>query len=287
MIALQSMPAGIHINQTSFGKLSGEADTLVLELSEYSISFCELNNSLNQPLYILHHDFEANSPLSVKEQLISAIKHFRFSQKNYQTVYVNFFTELFTLCPAAFYDPENSRQLLEFNAGKTGDAVILNDDISPEIKLIYAIDEHLKSTLDLLFPHHHIKHTVSVLSQLMLHSEEFNKEQVVLNVHQNHIELVIKENTKLLLANQFSVKTQEDILYYVLFALEQYQLNPASVTLCITGNTDHHSDLVSTIKKYVKHTRLAIGHRSINWQSIEGMPQHFNYSLINRPFCES
>jgi hypothetical protein len=281
------MSAEIHINQTSFGKLSDQADTLVLELSEYGISFCELNNGLNQPLYTLHNAFDSNSPLSVKEQLISAIKHFRFSAKTYQTVYVNFFTDLFTLCPSAFYDPQHVRQLLEFNAGKTGDTIILNDDISPEIKLIYAIDEHLKSTLDLLFPHHHIKHTVSVLSQLMLHAEELSKEQVLLNVHKHHIELVIKENAKLLLANQFSIKTQEDILYYVLFAMEQYQLNPASVGLCITGNTDTHSELISTLKKYVKHTRLAIGHRSINWQSVEGMSQHFNYSLINRPFCES
>lgn len=287
MIALQSMPAEIHINQSSFGKLSDQADTLVLELSEHGIGFCELNNSLNQPLYVLHHDFDGNSSLPVKEQLISAIKHFRFSQKSYQTVYINFFTELFTLCPAAFYDPEHSRQLLEFNAGKTGDAVILSDDISPEIKLIYAIDEHLKSTLDVLFPHHHIKHTGSVLSQLMLHSEELMKEQVLLNVHQNHIELVIKDNTKLLLANQFSIKTQEDILYYVLFALEQYQLNPASVALCITGNTDSHSELIMTLKKYVKHTRPGMGHRSINWEQVAGMPQHFSYSLINRPFCES
>ena len=72
------MPAEIHINQTVFGKLSDQADTLILELSEQGIRFCELNNSLNQPLYTLQHDFDSNSPLSVKEQLISAIKHFGF-----------------------------------------------------------------------------------------------------------------------------------------------------------------------------------------------------------------
>ncbi len=281
------MSAGIHTNHSSFGKISEQADTLVLELSPYGIGFCELNSDLNQPLYTTHAPIDNNSPLSVKEQVISAIKHFRFSQKTYRTVYINFFTELFTLCPAAFYDEESKRQILEFNAGPSGDAVILQDDITQEIKLIYAIDEHLKSALDLIFPNHHMKHSLSVLSQLMLHSEDLSRARMLVNVHDTYIELVIKQEGKLLLANQFGVRSPEDILYYILFALEQYQLEPSSAELTIIGNAEAQSDLVQTLKKYIKHVRLGIGNRAINWQGLEGMPQHFNYSLINRVFCES
>lgn len=281
------MSSEIYINQTSFGKLSEQADVLVLEISEHGIDFCELHNALNQPLYTVHYDIDKNSALPVKEHIVSAIKHFQFSKKNYRDVYVNVFTELFTLCPAPFYDPEHARQLLEFNAGKTADTIILNDDITNDIKLIYGLDEQLKSALDLIFPQHKIKHNLSVLSQLMLHTEDLAKAQVLLNVHRDYIELVIKQDAKLLLANQFAVKTQEDILYYVLFALEQYQLNPTSVAICVTGNTDSNSTLLVTLKKYVKHVQLGIGHKSINWQGVEGMPQHFNYSLLNRIFCES
>jgi hypothetical protein len=281
------MSAGIHTNHNSFGIASEQADTLVLELSPYGIDFCELNSDLNQPLHTVHADIDNNSPLSVKEQVISAIRHFRFSQKTYRTVYINFFAELFTLCPSAFYEAESKRQILEFNAGPSGDAVILQDDIIQEIKLIYAIDEHLKSTLDLIFPNHHMKHSLSVLSQLMLHSEDLAKARVLVNVHDAYIELVIKQDGKLVLANQFGVRSPEDILYYILFALEQYQLEPSSVELAIIGNADAQSELIQALKKYIKHVRLGIGNRSINWQGLEGMPQHFNYSLINRVFCES
>ena len=281
------MSSEIHINQTSFGKLSEQADVLVMEVSEHGIDFCELHNALNQPLYTVHYDIDKNSALPIKEHIVSAIKHFQFSKKNYRDVYVNVFTELFTLCPAPFYDPENARQLLEFNTGKTTDTIILNDDITNGIKLIYGLDEQLKSALDLIFPHHKIKHSLSVLSQLMLHTEDLSKDQVLINMHRDYMELVIKQEGKLLLANQFAVKTQEDVLYYVLFALEQYQLNPTTVTICVTGNTDSNSALLLTLKKYVKYVHLGIGHRSINWQEVEGMPQHFNYSLLNRIFCES
>lgn len=281
------MSAGLHINHTSFGRSSDLGDVLILELSPDGLDLCEFNNSLNQPLYTAHYDLDAASALSVKEQLISAIRHFNPAQKKYQSVFVNYFTELFTLCPAAFYDPDHKRQLLEFNAGTSGDCIILHDDINQEIKLVYAVDEQLKSALDLLFPNHHMKHSLCVLAQLMLHSEELAKDQVLVNVHPSHMELVIKQDGKLLLANQFAVRSQEDVLYYILFALEQYQHNPATVSLCMTGNTDSHSELMLTLKKYIRHLHLGTGHRSINWQGVEGMPQHFNYSLINRVFCES
>lgn len=281
------MSAGIHINHSSFGNASGLADTLVIELSAYSIDFCEINSDLNQPVYTVHADIDSGSPLPVKEQVISAIRHFRFSQKTYRAVYINFFTGQFTLCPSAFYDEEHKRQILEFNTGPTGDDMILRDDISQDIRLVYAIGEHLKPALDLIFPNHHMKHSLTVLSQMMLHSEDLVKAQVLVQIHDAHLAMIIKQEGKLLLANQFSVGSTEDILYYILFALEQYQLEPSSVELTIVGNADSESEPVQALKKYIRHIRLGMGSRSINWQSLEGMPQHFNYSLINRIFCES
>ncbi len=280
------MSSEIHMNQTSYGKLSDDADSLVIELSEHGIDFCELNRTLNKPLYTTYYKIDKTSAGSIKEHFISAVKHFQFSKKNYRFVSVNFFTELFTLCPVTFYDPENSRSLLEFNAGKTDDTIILTDDVTLDIKLIYAIDEQLKSTLDVIFPHHHIKHSLSVLSQLLLHTEDLAKEDVVLHINEEYIQLAVKQDSKLVLANQFTVKTHEDVLYYVLFALEQYQLNPATVFLGITGNIDSNSELILTLKKYIKNIRLGIGHKSLNWKGVEGMPQHFDYSLLNRAFCE-
>jgi len=280
------MSSEIHMNTSSFGKLSEEADSLVIQVSGYSIDFCELSHEENKPLYTVHYDSGKAPSLPVNEHLLSAVKHFQFSKKTYRFVYVNYFTDRFTLCPAAFYDAEHARAMLEFNTGTIEENLVLNDDVTPDIKLIYAIDEKLKSALDLIFPHHRIKHSLSVLTQLMLHSEDLSKEQLLLYVHAEHIEIIVKEDTRLLLANQFSVKTQEDVLYYVLFILEQYQLNPVTVSMCVAGNINSNSDLMLTLKKYIRNIHLGIGHKSINWQGVEGMPQHFNYSLLNRSFCE-
>lgn len=280
------MSADIHIDHSTFGLLSDQSDCLVIELSENVIQFCELQSEQNKPLYIVHYPIDHLINQSHSEHLMDAIRHFQFSKKKYQHIYVNYFDPQFTLCPGTFYKPENSRFILEFNAGTVADKLVLTDDINAEIKLIYAIDETLKSTLDQLYPHHQLKHTITVLSRLMLQTEELTKEDILLVVHANYIEIIVKQEHKLMLANQFTIKTQEDVLYYVLFILEQYQLNPLTVNITIAGNIDSTSDLINSLKKYIKNIRLAIGHKNINWSAVKGSPQHFNYTLLNRLFCE-
>jgi hypothetical protein len=280
------MSSDIHIHQASFGKPSNLADSLTIELCDTLIQFCEQKSEQNIPTYICAYPIDNNQLLSLNEHLINAVKHFQFSKKHYKYVYVNYFTAQFTLCPTNYYNLETSRSILEFNSGSIIDKLVLSDDVNTTIKLIYSIEESLKSTLDQVFPNHQIKHTLTTLSKLMLQSEELIKETILLSIHSNYIEVIVKEGTKLILANQFSIKTQEDVLYYVLFILEQYQLNPLTVSITIIGNIDSNAALIISLKKYIKHIRLALGHKNINWTEITGMPQHYNYSLLNRLFCE-
>lgn len=280
------MSAEIAINHSSFGQSSDMADSLVIEISNNLFQFCELQSDQNKALFICHYPIENSFKHTLSEHLIDAIKHFQFSKKKYQHVYINYFTSQFTLCPSAFYNSENNRSMLEFNAGSVENKLVLTNDINTDIKLIFAVEESLKSTLDLIFPNHQLKHSLTVLSKLMLVSEELMKEHILLSIHSNYIEIVVKHDNKLVLANQFSIKTQEDVLYYVLFILEQYHLNPLTANITIVGNLDTNSELITSLKKYIKNIHLALGNKSINWSGITGAPQHFNYTLINRLFCE-
>ncbi|MES2566323.1 MAG: DUF3822 family protein [Bacteroidota bacterium] len=280
------MPGDLNIDYSTFGQISDQADSLVIEISDQHFVFCEFHSEQNKPLFITHYPFNDILSKTVNESLLYAVNHFRFSEKTYKHVYVNYFEKQFTLCPATFYNEENNRTLLEFNAGKIGDKLIITDDVNSDIKLIYAIDENLKSVLDRLFSHHQLKHTVTILSRMLLQSEELAKEDILISVHATYIEIVVKKGPQLMLANQFAVKTDEDVLYYVLFILEQYQFNPLTVNVTMAGNLHSNSGLIVSLKKYIKTIHLALGHKSIDWSGLTGAPQHFNYTLLNRLFCE-
>jgi hypothetical protein len=119
-----------------------------------------------------------------------------------------------------------------------------------------------------------------------MNSKDLSSEDVLLSINESRIKFVVKNNHQLLIANQFSVKTEQDVLYYLLFLLEQYQLAPSSVNVCLIGNVNTTSEVYIMLKKYVKNIRFASGHKNLIYSHIEGAPQHYNYTLLNRLFCE-
>ena len=238
------MTPEIHTQSLSYGQSSGLADTLVIEISATMLQFCELQSETNCPVYICAFPFDNAVNKGVSEQLVMAINHFGFSKKVYKTVLVNEVSSRFTLCPTSFYEPDTTRTLLEFNCGDIENDLVLTDEINASIKLVYSVSESIKSVLDKLFPQHKLKHNNTVLARLMLNSEELSKENMLIYIREHTIEIIVKQQQQLLLVNQYSIKTNEDVLYYILFIFEQYQLNPLSALLTVIGNIETNSELI-------------------------------------------
>lgn len=276
----------LNILNTSFGQSSAMANTLVIEFSKTTMCFCEMQSAINKPHFIQPVVIDNQNQKSVTEQFLLAINQLGFHKKNYEQVLINVCDSFFTLCPNALFEQENARQILEFNCGDSKNKPLLVDDVNATIKLIYAIDEELKSTLDKLFPQHQIKHQLTVLSKLMLNAEEFVKDELLIAIDEQTISVVLKQQQQIVLANKYQIKTNEDVLYYVLFIIEQYQLNPLTLKLSLIGNIEVNTELINSLKKYIKQIRLATGNKLINWEQLKGMPQHFYFTLVNRLFCE-
>lgn len=275
-----------NIAHQSFGQASALADTLVIGFSRYDMSFCEIQSETNTILNVQSQLVDTALNQSMTEQLTLALNQLGFMKKTYRHVMVNVIDDVFTLCPVALYDEANARNLLEFNCGNTASKPLITNNINASVKLFFCMDEEVKSFFNRVFPHHHVKHQITILSHLFLTSEEFNNQQLLLSINENSINIIFKHQQQLVLANHYQAKTNEDVLYYLLFVMEQYQLDPASTTLSVIGNIAATDELLIQLKKYIKQVRLAVGHKAINWQLVTGMPQHFYFNLTNSIFCE-
>lgn len=268
----------------SLGQPANKADGICMELSEGGLSLCETELATGKALYVssCHQDATFGTPGS---QIGEGLKATRLQLKPYSKISVNYTGRQFTLVPTAFFDEKDARELLEFNCGDTGSNIILSDEVNADIRLVYSMDETLKSTLDRLFPNHHLRHTGSVLAKLLLQSDELAGEQVLLNIDQGSLFITAKKNG-LQLCNHYQVQTDEDILYYVLFVLEQFELNPATVKVSLAGNIETDSSLSKALKRYIRNIRFVNGSRLIRREDIASLPHHYYYTLLNRPFCE-
>ena len=108
-----------------------------------------------------------------------------------------------------------------------------------------------------------------------------------LNINYNIIEITIKQKNNLQFYNAFNYQTTEDIIYYLLFTLEQLQLNPLTVKIAIAGQTDSNSELIISLKKYIKHINFTANNTATYFKNeLIDTPTHFYFTVLNQILCE-
>ena len=101
------------------------------------------------------------------------------------------------------------------------------------------------------------------------------------------MELCAKNEKGLLFYNIFNPQSDEDVLYYLLFALEQFSLNPQHLKLALAAEVEANSALITSIKKYVRHLQLVAHSPNLILQDdFATMPSHHYFQLLNQFLCE-
>jgi hypothetical protein len=230
-------------------------------------------------------------PVSIASDLtdhfLQFADEFSLTRSTFKTIYVNWLNSNFTLIPAAYYETGKAKELLDFNVGVKENETVLVNDLKDNIKLIFSIPTELKQAIDKTFPHHQLKHFGSSSVNLFFSHFQLKNSDVFLNIHEKQVELLVKKEKALQLYNIFNCKSDEDILYYLMFSVEQFKLDPASLRLCISGNRETSDELFTAIKKYIRHLNFANSDKIIKRkEELENIPNHFYFSLLNRVLCE-
>jgi hypothetical protein len=85
-----------------------------------------------------------------------------------------------------------------------------------------------------------------------------NKEekQIFVHVQKSTFELVVVKNQELLLFNSYHYNASEDLIYFILFACEQLQLNPETISVKILGDCSEEDANYQIIYKYIRNCSL-------------------------------
>jgi hypothetical protein len=86
------------------------------------------------------------------------------------------------------------------------------------------------------------------------------------------MELTYFLKNKLMFYNRFDFATKEDVIYYLLFTIDQLKLNPEEIPVVITGNISEDNDNYKIIYKYVRNVSIfnsEINHDSKFYNSLK------------------
>ncbi|AXT20174.1 DUF3822 family protein [Flavobacteriaceae bacterium AU392] len=229
---------------------------LSIQVSLSGLSFCILNWSSSTFIYYKSVRFDKKrTPSQVLDKLIHCFNNEELLQQQFKNVIVIHNNELSTFVPKPLFSKEHLADYLKFNSKilKTDfiayDEILINDSIN-----IYVPYVNINNYLYDKFGEFEFKHTSSILLESILNLEKNStSHKVIINVSETHFELFALNKHQLLLYNIFEFHTKEDFIYYILFTLEQLELNPEEVKVILSGNIFENDELYSVVYNYIRH----------------------------------
>jgi len=208
----------------------------------------------------------------------------------FQKVTVAVASNQFTLIPEALYREEDASKYYAFNFTPSPAQKILSQGIRTfQARVVYSIpnevNEYVSSAFrdPLLLPH-----IAPLLESARQWARGNERVSILFNVRNSSLDIVIAENSKLILANSFNWREPEDALYYLLFTCEQLGLDPQRVPVWVSGNAGSGTAINKLLEKYIRSTEIcALPPVNGYSHSVALLPAQLFYSLFCLPLCES
>jgi len=243
------------------GLISSYFCQLFILLNRDSLQYCILETDKNRFIFLADYKLMDSQSGNVKfnEQVEAIISGDKLLQRKYPSVVVGVDSIYHTLVPEALYDAGKVSDYLGFNFNLPADHFCFADYID-EYKA-YNLSALPNAVKDMVLNSYNkaaiVHHSTSILNASYHLSQLPHPSRLFLYIRSKFIDIVLYEENKVLLYNSFHYINKEDILFYTLYVIEQFSLQPGKVLLCPGGMIEGSSESYQLLAKYFEHIDFA------------------------------
>lgn len=219
------------------------------------------------------------------EKLPAVVQNFFLQRTPFEKVNIAVLNRQFTMVPEA-YSQGDLKAMLGFASGSAAVKTAAVHQVKG-IHFCYTAGHELVNYLEKTFTNASIRHAGAVNLSLFFSHHSLAQANVFLNIGDGCMELCIKENNELLFYNVFQFETNEDILYYLLFTMEQFRQDPLQVKLMVAAERAADDELFKSLRKYVRQVGFCVYDPSVQLNGdLQQLPKHYYFTLLNQHLCE-
>lgn len=268
-----------------FSKSKTSSYILSLQLEDSGYSYTIVDSVGNSYAAVNHHSFDKNlEGKSISEKAESMIKEDLFLSKNYKSVYFSLVTHKSTLVPAELFNRKNVRQYFTFNHNLDDfEEIHFNYIKKIDAYNIFAVPSDLTTLLVNKFPEIVFVHqNNTIISDLINRADnlKFKLPIININVNSNTFEIAVYKDDKFNLLNTYIFNDQNDLVYYIMNTLTQYDIKLTKSYINISGFLEKNSDLHKFMLQFfpkMNFLKLDSG-LSYNFKDVD---EHLLYNLLN------
>jgi len=242
------------IEHNAFRKLS-------IQVSLNGLSFCVLDTITNKILAFEKVTFTVPStPYLMLKELKAKLNQQGNIGRNFSEVVVIHKNNMFGLVPKPLFNKEELPNYLKFNAKIMANDLVAYDELpNQDIVNVYIPYTNINNYIFELFGEFEFKHSGTVLiSTLMSQSRTIPEPTCYVQVSRKEMEMMVASDKRLLFYNQFEYKTKEDFLYFLLFSLEQLQIDLEKVQLKLFGSIEEGDPIFELCHQYIKNVSVFV-----------------------------
>lgn len=234
--------------------------------------------------YLGNHD----SWYMMQENAATILKKLRLPNGN-TTASVNLIDHNYALVPLGLFDEKQLSTYLNFNSLSHQDEQLIHRfDVleSQQMAIVYGVPSSLNRMLETQLSNYNWSHfAFPLLESILLNSPQ--EATLYLHIQYNRFDVVYVDNKKLKFFNSFNYQTVEDLIYFLLYVMEQLNLDRESIPVELIGEFDEQSAIYEMLFKYIRKVSIGKRPQAVNYsQVLSSLPQQHYYTLFNQYLCE-
>ena len=237
--------------------------TLSCEISESSF-FCKITDSIDNEILISeNYEFMSSKEnVSVYDYLSSIYETHDFLKSlKWKSVEIIIDNQSFTLVPLDLFKKEYTNRYLQLVRGQQlaeTEEVHTYTHENLGIVNVYSSDRDLYNWLSDTYPlvDMTLKHKTSQLIEFGVFTSK--AQTAFLYFGNQYFTMVITANGALKFCNRFTFKTPQDLLYYVLFVMNELEIEPDEIILRVSGNITEQSKNFDLLNQYLPNVKLTV-----------------------------
>jgi hypothetical protein len=232
---------------------------LSIHISLNGLSFSIVDLISDEIIFYKKHVFtKKTTPKNLLKELKKYFKETPELNDTFSSVKIIHYNNLSTVVPEVVFDKNNALSYLKFNSQILQNDYVAYDQIfNNECVNVYIPYVNINNFIFKKFDTFIYNHYSSIILEEVKSNEKNSiNPSLYLNMGLNHIEVIYFQDNKLIFYNTFDYSTKEDVIYYLLFTIDQLKLNPEKTPLIISGSISVDDEYYEIIYKYVRNVSL-------------------------------
>jgi len=253
------------------------------------LSFCVFDPLINKYTALTLLSF--NKELTFDDfldELEKTLENADLLNYTYKTVKLIWVTSKTTLIPDVFFNKTQVKKQFELNHKLDEyDEIHYKKLHFNDTNSIFAIPSQVASLFKRKYKNiSFYNQNIPWINYIIGHNQSERK-RVFVNIHNDFIDILVCQDDKILLCNNFQIKTASDLLYFILYTYEQLNLNKETDELIISGFIQKKSDEFEKLKDFLPHVKFEKPSEEFVYSyTFKTIPLHTFSNLFNLQHCE-